>query len=261
METKRTDCSREAADYQDVAALFGHELSTPLATALLYIGIAENHCDLAPGAVRTALRVARHEVQRLKTLVDTLTQFERVGRPSLHPESGDVGDIVRTTVRRTVATLAAPEVAVEVPEPLLGWWDQPAVEQIVGNLLSNALKFGQGRPVRVEVRGDRGGVSISVCDRGVGVALADRERIFERNIHAPARRGGGLGLGLWLVRELALAHGGRVTVHSRKGRGATFTVWLRSKPPTPVRAATRYLAPRTPPQRHVVRSQRHLAAG
>ena len=259
METKRTDCSREAADYEDVAALFGHELSTPLATALLYIGIAENHCDLAPGAVRSALRVARHEVQRLKTLVDTLTQFERVGRPSLRPEAGDLGEIVRTTVRRTVATLgSALEVTVEVPQPLPGWWDHSAVEQIVGNLLSNALKFGQGRPIRVEVRSDAAGVSISVCDRGVGVALADRERIFERCIHAPARRGG-LGLGLWLVRELAVAHGGRVTVHSRKGRGSTFTVWLRSRPPAG-RAGARYLPARAP-QRHVVRSQRHLAAG
>jgi len=263
METKRTDGSREAADYEDVAALFGHELSTPLATALLYIGIAENQCGLAPGAVRSALRVARHEVQRLKTLVDTLTQFERVGRPSLRPEPGDLGEIVRTTVHRTLTTLAGTslEVTVEVPQPLPGWWDQSAVEQIVGNLLSNALKFGQGRPIRVEVRGDGAGVTISVCDRGVGVALADRERIFERNIHAPARRGGGLGLGLWLVRELAVAHGGRVTVHSRKGRGATFTVSLRSRPPVPGRAGPRYLAPRAPQQRHVVRSQRHLAAG
>ena len=201
METKPAPSA-----YEQVAALFGHELSMPLATALLYIGIAETHCGLAPSGVRSALQVARREVQRLKALVDTLTELERFGRPTLQPRAGDLGTIVRAAVNRALATSldAQVEVTIEPSRPLAGWWDHAAVEQIVANLLSNAMKFGQGHPIRVEARhGDGGTVVISVSDRGVGVAAGDRARIFERNIRAPARHGGGLGLGLWLVRELA----------------------------------------------------------
>jgi anti-sigma regulatory factor (Ser/Thr protein kinase) len=103
------------------------------------------------------------------------------------------------------------------------------VEQIVGNLLSNALKFGLGRPIRIDVKPAEYGVHISVRDHGIGVAAADQEWIFERNRHARPEEGGGLGLGLWLVRELASAHGGWVTLESRKGRGSTFTVFLRTQ--------------------------------
>ncbi len=103
------------------------------------------------------------------------------------------------------------------------------VEQIVGNLLVNALKFGLGRPIRIDVKPAEYGVHISVRDHGIGVAAADQEWIFERNRHATPEEGGGLGLGLWLVRELAAAHGGWVTLESRKGRGSTFTVFLRTQ--------------------------------
>ena len=135
-----------------------------------------------------------------------------------------------------------------------GWWDPTAVEQIVTNLLSNALKFGQGRSVRLIVREAPAGVTISVRDQGTGIGAADRLRIFERNEHAPAAQGGGLGLGLWLVRELAMAHGGRITVQSRKGRGTTFTVLLRTQPPLLGDGERAVRLRRLPPQRSPMRA-------
>jgi hypothetical protein len=102
----------------------------------------------------------------------------------------------------------------------------------VSNLLSNAVKFGQGRPIRVEVRPVGAGACLVVRDHGIGVPSEEQSSIFERNVHAPPEQGGGLGLGLWLVRELAAAHGGWVTLESRKGHGATFTVFLRARRPT-----------------------------
>ena len=144
------------------------------------------------------------------------------------------------------------------PHAVHGWWDQTAVEQIVSNLLSNALKFGQGRSIRLVVKATPAGASISVRDQGVGIAAADRTRIFERHEHAPAEEGGGNGLGLWLVRELTLAHGGRVTVHSRKGRGTTFTVVLRTQPP--LLGAEKQIVERLPPQRSPMRTLSQKAA-
>jgi signal transduction histidine kinase len=221
----------------DVTALVGHELSAPIATALLYIRIAECHCAAAAGRApnglaRAALGVARAEVQKLKRLIDRVIEIERNGRPIVRADSVDVGAVVATTVARGLAAVGdaglRDSVAVDVPRGFIGWWDDAAVEEIVRNLLSNALKFGAGRPIRVSVRPapDGDGARILVQDGGVGVRASERERIFERHARAPVAEGGGLGLGLWLVRELAVAHGGRATVESRPGHGSTFVVDL-----------------------------------
>jgi signal transduction histidine kinase len=218
----------------NIVKLIRHELNTPLATALLYIGIAEGSAaELPEGVVHSALRVARAEVQRLKTLLDTVTELECVGYATPRPRSINIGEAVRATVQRLVAVHDAVAVRVVTLGDLQGWWDRSMVEQIVGNLLSNALKFGQGRPVRIDVKPAEYGVHISVRDHGIGVSASDQESIFERNVHATAEEGGGLGLGLWLVRELASAHGGWVTLESRKGRGSAFTVFLRTQRPLP----------------------------
>ena len=217
----------------NIVKLIRHELNTPLATALLYLGIAEGSAAAIPeGVVHSALRVARAEVQRLKTLLDTVTELECVGYATPRPRSINVGETVRATVQRLVAVRDAASVRVVTLGDLQGWWDRSMVEQIVGNLLSNALKFGLGRPIRIDVKPAEYGVHISVRDHGIGVATADQEWIFERNMHATPEEGGGLGLGLWLVRELASAHGGWVTLESRKGRGSIFTVFLRTQRPS-----------------------------
>jgi len=238
--------------YADAVELIRHELSTPVATALLYIGIAENYAARSPGsAMMPALRIVRSEVQRLKDLIDTVTELQRSGRAVLNPRLTDIASTVRSAVKRLLTTFPGTEgvAIVAPPRSLRGWWDRTAVEQIVNNLVSNALKFGQGRSIRLIVKASAAGASITVRDQGAGISPADRLRIFERNIHAPAEQGGGHGIGLWLVRELAIAHGGRVTVHSRRGRGTTFTVFLRTLPPMVGRLGPMAAVSRMPPQR------------
>jgi signal transduction histidine kinase len=219
----------------DVTALVGHELSAPIATALLYIRIAECHCAAAAGRApnglaRAALGVARAEVQKLKRLIDRVIEIERNGRAIVHADSVDLGAVVASTVERVLAAVAdaalRDSVRVDVPRGFIGWWDDAAVEEMVRNLLSNALKFGAGRPIRVSVRAAPDGARISVQDEGPGVRAADRDRIFERHARASVAEGGGLGLGLWLARELAVAHGGGVSVQSSAGQGSTFVVDL-----------------------------------
>ena len=251
----------------EIVKLIRHELNTPLATALLYIGIAEGSAAQLPeGIVKSSLRVARSEVQRLKSLIDTLTELECAGHATVRPRAIDVGETVRNTVERLLAVRDAAKIRVVALGELRGWWDRSMVEQIVGNLLSNAVKFGQGRPIRIAVTPAEYGVYIAVRDHGVGVPAADQDWIFERNAHVSAELGGGLGLGLWLVRELAAAHGGWVTLESRKGRGSTFTVFLRAQRPRMVDGGMA-VASATPPaapvelresywQERVVRSQR-----
>ena len=108
-----------------------------------------------------------------------------------------------------------------------GYWDRLRVSQVVTNLLSNAVKYGRERPVDVRVRRGEGRAVLEVEDRGIGVAAEDQERIFGRFERAvSARHFAGLGLGLWIVRQLVEAHGGTIRVKSVPGEGATFTVAL-----------------------------------
>ncbi|HSS37919.1 MAG TPA: HAMP domain-containing sensor histidine kinase [Polyangia bacterium] len=216
-----------------MSSLVYHELSTPLATALLYLRIAADRCATGGDEpARTAVIVAQGEVRRLKGIVDRVVELEREGRPHLRPERIDLGEIVRQTVERSTAlTASGSPVTVVVRGVLTSLWDEMAVEQIVTNLVSNALKFGAGRPIAVQVRATETGARITVRDEGCGIPVDEHRRIFDRHVCAPRTEGGGLGLGLWLVRELAVAHGGSVTVSSRPGEGATFHIVLRSLQP------------------------------
>jgi signal transduction histidine kinase len=230
-----------------VTSLVNHELSSPLATALLYLGIAEGHCAAEPaGPARTALAVARGEIQRLKQLVDRVTELEETGTAVIRPALVDLGAVVADAVNRAIAFDIAsfPHVSVECARGVVGWWDEIAVGQIVTNLLSNAFKFGGGGPIEVGLRASGRAAWLSVQDGGTGVPPSERQRIFERHAAAPRAQGGGLGLGLWLVRELARAHGGFAMVHSSSGRGATFVINLRSQLPVSPRVTPMMIGPR-----------------
>lgn len=111
--------------------------------------------------------------------------------------------------------------------PLLGRWDRVRVEQIVANLLFNAMKFGRGGPIEVSVVEEDGLARLRVQDEGIGIAADRLPRIFDRFERAvSAREYGGLGLGLYIVRSIVEALGGRVSVESALGVGSTFTVEL-----------------------------------
>ncbi len=109
----------------------------------------------------------------------------------------------------------------------VGPWDRLRLEQVAGNLLSNAIKYGPGQPVEVRVHRDGRRGILAVADRGIGVAPEEQQRIFDRFERAvTARHFGGLGLGLWIAREIVTRLGGSVRVESQPGQGATFTVEL-----------------------------------
>ena len=111
--------------------------------------------------------------------------------------------------------------------PAGGYWDSFRIEQVVTNLIANAIKYGAGKPIDVTV--GRAGVSarITVRDQGPGIAPADQRRLFERFARfGSVRHYGGFGLGLWIARTIVEAHGGAISVESCPGAGAGFTVEL-----------------------------------
>jgi signal transduction histidine kinase len=175
------------------------------------------------------------QVRRLGTLVEALLDVSRLstGELTLSPERLDLGALVGEVLARFKAESQAMGCAlrVEVSPGVVGQWDRMRVEQVVSGLLANALKFGARHPVEVRVMAEGAVARVVVEDRGIGIPEDQLERIFERFGRAVSSRSyGGLGLGLYLARRAADAHGGRVWAERREGGGARFTLELPLRP-------------------------------
>ncbi|MNG26390.1 Sensor histidine kinase YycG [compost metagenome] len=109
----------------------------------------------------------------------------------------------------------------------MGVWDEFRIEQVVANLLSNALRYGARHPVRVRAFEQQGLACIEVRDQGIGISAQNQQRIFQQFERVASNPGNaGLGLGLYISEQIVLAHGGSIDVESVEGQGATFTVRL-----------------------------------
>ncbi len=231
-ETAAREAAQAAVAARDeFLAVAGHELRTPL-TALLFHAesLARAAASLPPDSAARAAKVSR-SARRIARLVDELLDVTRisVGRLSLEPEPVDLAEVAREVVLRNAepAALAGSPLRLDAPRPVRGLWDPGRVEQILEALVANALKYGRGHPIDVAVEAEGTTARLVVRDHGIGIAPEDQARIFERfERAASARHYGGLGLGLWIVRQVVEAHGGRIRVESAPGAGATFTVEL-----------------------------------
>jgi signal transduction histidine kinase len=141
----------------------------------------------------------------------------------------DLAEVVRDVISRfsVTASQAGCPVTLDARDDMRGSWDRLRVDQVVTNLLTNALKYGAGKPVHVSLSGDEAHVRVVVEDSGIGIAPEHLSRIFERFGRAVSERHyGGLGLGLYITRQIVESHGGEVHVHSTPGQGSRFEVAL-----------------------------------
>ncbi len=204
-----------------------HDLRTPITPILLN---AELLVRSLGDDGRQAARAAsiRDEAIRLKELVDDyLTVIASEHGREVTRERQDLGVLVRQTM---VGMHDAHRVRLDAPAPVVGEWDAPRIRRLVENLLSNALKYSPpSAPVTVTVSADQAGACLTVTDQGVGIPPAEQARIFERfqRVSDPDRYGPtGIGLGLYICRQVAEEHGGSISVSSDVNQGATFTVRL-----------------------------------
>jgi signal transduction histidine kinase/AmiR/NasT family two-component response regulator len=231
-ESQRAICVRD-----DFLSIASHELKTPLTPMMLQLdamarSIAGEVVDeTRRGRSDASLQLVTRQAERLTRLVDELLDISRIvgGRLHLHLEPVDLGQVVREVVSecRDRADGLSQEVALDIAGPVVGQWDRMRIEQVVHNLFSNALKYGEGKPIEIRAA-ERDGVAIlTVADHGIGIAAEDQERIFARFERAVSPgHYGGLGLGLFITRQVVEAMAGTVQVSSRPGEGAAFTVSL-----------------------------------
>ncbi|HEX8538104.1 MAG TPA: ATP-binding protein [Cystobacter sp.] len=216
----------------DFLSVAGHELRTPLTILQLHVhsllGMAKERRD---ELLKEKLEKARRQTDRLTALTDELLDVARLstGQLTIRQEECDLSALVRDVLDRCTEAVVRSEcqLQVDVDAHVRGFWDCSRLEQVVTNLLSNALKYGAGKPVEVRVTADKGRARLIVRDNGIGIPLKDQVRIFGRFERAVSSRNySGLGLGLWICRQVVEAHGGVIRVESEPGNGATFIVEL-----------------------------------
>jgi signal transduction histidine kinase len=180
-----------------------------------------------------SLQICERQSSKLSRLLDELLDLTRVrlGKLELKKEEVNLSKIVKETLANFHGEIENNKyhVELEAPDSLFGNWDLSRVEQVVTNLLSNALKYGEQKPIRVLVTtnmaGDR--ARLIVKDQGMGVSYDLQEKIFKRFERAvPGNNISGLGLGLYITRQIVEAHGGTISVMSQLKQGSTFTVDL-----------------------------------
>jgi signal transduction histidine kinase len=229
---------REAVRVRDeFLQIASHELNTPLTPLSLKLSSLLRLADtgaLSPDAVRGHVEVSRRQVRRLSGLVKDLLDVTRLSRGRLQLSLSDVSlsDLTAAVAERFAAEAqrSGSRVSLALSPGVAGRWDGARLEQVVENLLGNALKYGEGKPVSVEVASDGDFARLVVRDEGIGIEPEALPRIFDKfERAASARHHGGLGLGLFIVRQIVDAHGGTIRVASEPGRGATFEVRLPSR--------------------------------
>jgi PAS domain S-box-containing protein len=229
---------RERDEFLSVAS---HELRTPVTALQLQLQllrrVAERSGDAVPAAVTARLDALERQTRRVSVLVSELLDLSRLrlGRLELRREPADLAEVAREVVAPFLEDEASRGsiLRLDAPRPVVGSFDRVRMEQVLTNLLANAVKFGQGKPIDVRVEAADGLLRLSVADRGIGVASEDRERIFGRFERAvPAQHFAGLGLGLYIARQIVEAHGGSIRLDGAPGEGSTFTVEVpRDAPP------------------------------
>ena len=228
-----TELRRLETVRRDFIANLSHELRTPIASIKALGETLHDGAVEQPSVARDFLEKINLEVDRLAQMVQEMGELSRIesGEAPLQKTPVNVAEVVDRAAGRLKAQAdraglrLETQVATDLP---LVPADEARIEQVLVNLIHNAIKFTpSGGRITVSAKADGGNLVVAVSDTGVGISEDDLPRVFERFYKADrARAGGGTGLGLAIARHVVEAHGGRIRVESVEGRGATFSFAL-----------------------------------
>jgi signal transduction histidine kinase len=240
LRIENSEANREVAELREAVATrdaflsaAGHELRNAMGSILVATTSLHFHADhqVTPAWVAAGLELITRQSRGFVRRATTLLDVSRLSAGSLRLNLGTVAwaEIVQATVGELEleAESAGCVVHLTVDGPVRGTWDRDALEQITYNLVSNAIRYGAAKPVHVALAQEEGQGILRVRDGGVGIRDADRARIFEPFERA-LRPGDlpGFGIGLWIARQYARAHGGDIEVDTAPGAGSLFTLRL-----------------------------------
>jgi signal transduction histidine kinase len=221
-------------------SIASHELKTPLTSLKLQSQMRQENLRekvplaFTPERLEKMFKADEKQLERIKHLVDDMLDISRIssGKLSLRLEEVDLCEMVRSLIGRSTEQFkeAGCSIHIETCQSATAWVDRFRMEQVVLNLLTNAMRYGAGKPVSVQVLNSQNGIRIVVRDQGRGIAEHNLDRIFLRFERAvPGSEISGLGLGLYIVKEILEAHQASISVQSEPGKGSAFIVELPEK--------------------------------
>lgn len=237
LNAAQEELQRALRTRDEFMSMVAHELRTPLNTLFLETQLRKLQIERGlqdafnPEVWKKMVARDDRQIQSMIRLIDDMLDVSRMrsGTLSIRPAATELSGLLQ----RIVADLSRQaretgcEISLVAEQEVSGWWDEFRIEQVIVNLLTNALRYGCGKPVEVKLEADQKEARISVRDGGAGISEETQARIFE-----PFERGldtgvsAGLGLGLYISRQLAEAHQGKLTVTSAPGDGSVFTLTL-----------------------------------
>ncbi|HEY1027770.1 MAG TPA: hybrid sensor histidine kinase/response regulator [Pseudomonas sp.] len=229
---------QKAVQMRDVfMSIASHELRTPLNGLILDVQLRRLRLEqgrndaFTPDKLQEMVARDERQIRSLSRLIDDMLDISRIrtGKLSVRPQPGDLGvlagNVVESLAAQFTSTGSQVELQVDGPAPVM--MDEFRIEQVLANLLTNALRYGGGKPVSVRVKVDGDVVRAEVCDQGMGISEADQRRVFEQFERvSDTSVTQGLGLGLFISEQIVQAHGGRIELSSQLGEGSCFTVVL-----------------------------------
>lgn len=221
----------------DFMSIVSHEVRTPLNGLILETQLRKLHLAKGNSAAfsmdKMQAMVERDErqIQSLIRLIEDMLDVSRIrtGKLSIRTSAFDLAELVGNLLESFSAQIAAAESSVTftAEEPVIGVWDEFRIEQVIANLLTNALRYGARKPIEVRVYAVAGQARVEVRDQGIGISPENQRRIFQQFERLAANHAiHGLGLGLFISEQIVAAHGGEIVVESEEGNGSMFRVCL-----------------------------------
>lgn len=208
-----------------------HELRTPLTKVLLHLQLMKKNSDLSNEKLMKSLDVSEAAAKELAGIMDNLVDVTRLrlGKLEIRRTKTNVCNVVKNVITKFKDEIRLGGISLHFHHEgdIIGYWDQVRLEQLISNLLSNAIKYGNSSPIRMELKLLEENVIFSIADEGPGIPYDLQPRIFERFERAVGSRNiSGLGLGLYVARQIISAHKGDISLESHPGKGARFTFRL-----------------------------------
>ncbi|MHA6160560.1 hybrid sensor histidine kinase/response regulator [Pseudomonas sichuanensis] len=237
LQLARGELERAVRMRDDFMSIVSHEVRTPLNGLILETQLRRMHLSrgnlaaFSEDKLKAMVERDERQINSLIRLVEDMLDVSRIrtGKLSIRPKAFDLGQLVQGLVQNFSAQASALETHIELQrcQTLHGEWDEFRIEQVLANLLSNALRYGERKPVQVRLFEEGAMACVQVQDSGIGISAQNQQRIFQQFERVAAQQAsGGLGLGLYISEQIVLAHGGRIQVDSAEGSGATFSVYL-----------------------------------
>lgn len=236
VQTARDEAENAVQLREEFLSIASHELKTPITAMKLHTEIFKRKASTLPvseeGAkiISKLIDTSEFQLKRLGRLIEEMLDFSVINSGNLVLEKSEVDlvALLKSTVEQIKeGSQSTVTVSLQGESSLVGCWDAFKIEQVILNLLTNAVKYGEGKPVEIQVSRSVAHACFQVADCGIGISSENQKKIFNRFERAVSvRHFGGLGLGLYIAKQIVESHGGEITVKSDPGQGSTFTVML-----------------------------------